>query len=87
MAGPASGSTRETDRTGRTDRTGKVSAYGRGGVPVCLLPDMEEQAAAVFRRSPQRIYGPRLTTPFGEPLRIPKPFGCAPGTRVQDPAG
>ncbi|GAA3649216.1 Uma2 family endonuclease [Streptomyces chitinivorans] len=65
-----------SDSTRETDRTDKVSAYGRSGVPVYLLLDMEEQAATVFWRPSERGYDSRLTTPFGEPLRIPEPFGC-----------
>ncbi|MBN3928568.1 hypothetical protein IQ279_02715 [Streptomyces verrucosisporus] len=40
------------------------------------LLDMEEQAATVFWRPSERGYDSRLTTPFGEPPRIPEPFGC-----------
>ncbi|MFP8887173.1 Uma2 family endonuclease [Streptomyces mangrovi] len=65
-----------SDSTRETDRTDKVSAYGRSGVPVYLLLDMEEQAATVFWRPSERGYDSRLTTPFGEPLHIPEPFGC-----------
>ncbi|SFJ99237.1 Uma2 family endonuclease [Streptomyces pini] len=65
-----------SDSTRETDRTDKVSAYGRSGVPVYLLLDMEEQAATVFWRPSERGYDSRLTTPFGDPLRIPEPFGC-----------
>ncbi|MEE1941517.1 hypothetical protein V1L54_19245 [Streptomyces sp. TRM 70361] len=50
--------------------------YGRCGVPVYLLLDMREQTATVFWRPSERGHNARLTTPFGEPLRIPEPFGC-----------
>ncbi|WP_332888254.1 Uma2 family endonuclease [Streptomyces carminius] len=65
-----------SDSTREVDWNDKVSVYGRCGVPVYLLLDMREQAATVFWRPSERGYNARLTTPFGEPLRIPEPFGC-----------
>jgi len=58
------------------DWADKVPVYGRSGVPVYLLLDMQEEAATVFWHPSSRGYDSRLTMPFGEPLRIPEPFGC-----------
>ncbi|MEU6573349.1 Uma2 family endonuclease [Streptomyces sp. NPDC046805] len=71
------------------DLTDKVAVYGRGGVPVYLLLDMQEEQVTVFWTPSAKGYESRCTKPFGEKLHIPKPFDCtldtsgfeAPGSR------
>ncbi|MBM7089871.1 Uma2 family endonuclease [Streptomyces sp. NPDC012461] len=58
------------------DLTDKVVAYGRAGVPVYLLLDMQEEQATVFSMPSAKGYESRDTKPFGEKLGIPAPFGC-----------
>jgi Uma2 family endonuclease len=65
-----SSSTREADWTDKTP------VYGKAGVPVYLLLDMQEEAATVFWQPSPAGYISRLTVPFGEPLALPAPFGC-----------
>ena len=54
----------------------KAPVYGRAGVPVYLLIDMEEAAATVFWSPSEKGYLSRTTVPFGGKLEIPDPFGC-----------
>lgn len=54
----------------------KTPVYGKAGVPVYLLLDMQEETATVFWQPCSQGYVSRLTVPFGEPVRIPAPFGC-----------
>lgn len=54
----------------------KTPVYGKAGVPVYLLLDMQEETATAFWQPSPQGYVSRLTVPFGEPLRIPAPFGC-----------
>lgn len=58
------------------DLTDKVETYGKAGVPVYLVLDMEEEQATVFGAPSARGYEARFTKPFGEKLRIPEPFDC-----------
>lgn len=58
------------------DWTDKAPVYGRAGVPVYLLLDMQEETATVFWQPSLHGYVSRLTVPFGEPLHLPEPFGC-----------
>ncbi|WP_101254457.1 hypothetical protein [Streptomyces barkulensis] len=59
----------------RPTATDVPSGTARFRAPCRTLPDMEEQAATVFRRPSERGCDSRPTTPFGDPLRIPA-FGC-----------
>lgn len=54
----------------------KTPVYGKSGVPVYLLLDMEEETATVFWQPSSQGYVSRLTVPFGEPLHVPEPFDC-----------
>ncbi|MFD7441870.1 Uma2 family endonuclease [Streptomyces sp. NPDC059909] len=54
----------------------KVPVYGRSGVPVYLLIDVQEKAATVFWEPSAKGYLSRTTVPFGAKLEIPDPFGC-----------
>ncbi|WP_030675646.1 Uma2 family endonuclease [Streptomyces rimosus] len=54
----------------------KLPVYGRAGVPVYLLLDMQEQHAIVFWEPSEDGYTKRRTVPFGDKLNIPKPFDC-----------
>lgn len=54
----------------------KVRMYGRAGVPVYLLLDMQEEQATVFWAPSCSGYTSHLTVPFGEMLRVPAPFDC-----------
>jgi Uma2 family endonuclease len=60
--------------TRKDDLTGKVEVYGRAGVPVYLLLDMQEQEATVYGSPSARGYRVRISKPFGEKLPIPEPF-------------
>jgi Uma2 family endonuclease len=58
------------------DRTDKAETYGKAGIPVYLLLDMQEERATVFWSPSPQGYQGRFTKPFGEKLRIPEPFDC-----------
>lgn len=58
------------------DLTDKVESYGKAGVPVYLLLDMQEEQATVFWTPTAKGYDSHLTVPFGEKIRIPAPFDC-----------
>ncbi|WP_329223934.1 Uma2 family endonuclease [Streptomyces sp. NBC_01485] len=58
------------------DLTDKVETYGKAGVPVYLILDMQEEQATVLWTPSAKGYESRLTKPFGEKLDIPAPFGC-----------
>ncbi|MGV9275709.1 Uma2 family endonuclease [Streptomyces griseosporeus] len=59
------------------DLTDKVLVYGRAGIPVYLVLDMQEEQATVFwTPSPTKGYESHCTRPFGENLPIPAPFDC-----------
>ncbi|MFC9683297.1 Uma2 family endonuclease [Streptomyces sp. NPDC056948] len=58
------------------DLTDKAEVYGRAGVPVYLVLDMQEQQAIVYGSPSVKGYELRLSKPFGEKLDIPDPFGC-----------
>ncbi|WP_190219696.1 Uma2 family endonuclease [Streptomyces griseosporeus] len=59
------------------DLTDKVLVYGRAGIPVYLVLDMQEEQATVFwTPSPTKGYESHCTRPFGEKLPIPAPFDC-----------
>ncbi|MGW0209229.1 Uma2 family endonuclease [Streptomyces sp. NPDC003233] len=58
------------------DLTDKAVVYGRAGVPVYLLLDMQEERATVFWGPSPKGYESRETRPFGEKLHIPAPFDC-----------
>ncbi|MFJ5557858.1 Uma2 family endonuclease [Streptomyces sp. NPDC093250] len=58
------------------DMTDKVEVYGRAGVPVYLLLDMQEECATVFSMPSAKGYKSSDTKPFGEKLAIPAPFDC-----------
>ncbi|MGW0998506.1 Uma2 family endonuclease [Streptomyces sp. NPDC002520] len=59
------------------DLTDKVEVYGKAGIPVYLLLDMQEEEATVFWSPSGRGYEGRFTKPFGEKLYIPEPFDCS----------
>ncbi|WP_181804517.1 Uma2 family endonuclease [Streptomyces shenzhenensis] len=58
------------------DLTDKVTVYGRAGVPVYLLLDMQAKQATVFWTPSATGYESHCTRPFGEGLHIPKPLDC-----------
>jgi Uma2 family endonuclease len=58
------------------DLTEKVETYGKAGVPVYLLLDMQKEEATVFWAPSSKGYQGQLTKPFGEKLYIPEPFDC-----------
>ncbi|MER6632093.1 Uma2 family endonuclease [Streptomyces sp. NPDC000987] len=58
------------------DLTDKVLVYGRAGIPVYLLLDMQEKQATVFSTPSAKGYEARCTKPFGEKLPLPRPFDC-----------
>ncbi|MEU9912459.1 Uma2 family endonuclease [Streptomyces sp. NPDC051001] len=58
------------------DLTDKVRVYGRAGVPVYLVLDMQEEQATVFWTPSAKGYESHCTLPFGEKLPMPAPFDC-----------
>jgi Uma2 family endonuclease len=65
-----------SNATRDNDRGRKTAVYGRSGIPVYLLFDMKDRALTVHSDpSPERGYLTRSTVPFGEPVRVPPPFG------------
>ncbi|MER5792145.1 Uma2 family endonuclease [Streptomyces sp. NPDC001980] len=58
------------------DLTDKVIVYGRAGVPVYLVLDMQEEQATVFSTPSAKGYESHCTVPFGGKLPIPSPFDC-----------
>ncbi|MFD5656722.1 Uma2 family endonuclease [Streptomyces hirsutus] len=62
--------------TRNDDLTDKVEVYGRAGIPVYLILDMQEQQATVYGSPSPQGYQIRINKPFGEKLLIPDPFGC-----------
>ena len=58
------------------DLTDKVETYGRAGVPVYLILDMQEEKATVLWSPSAEGYTARCTKPFGEKIDIPAPFNC-----------
>ncbi|MEU6818863.1 Uma2 family endonuclease [Streptomyces sp. NPDC046860] len=58
------------------DLTDKVEVYGRAGVPVYLILDMQEERATVLWTPSSKGYESSCTQPFGEKLHIPAPFDC-----------
>ncbi|MGW7367802.1 Uma2 family endonuclease [Streptomyces sp. NPDC054841] len=54
----------------------KAPVYGKSGVPVYLLIDMQEETASVFWGPSSKGYLSRTTVAFGGKLEIPDPFGC-----------
>ncbi|NUR93461.1 MAG: Uma2 family endonuclease [Nonomuraea sp.] len=58
------------------DLTDKVRVYGRAGVPVYLVLDMQEEQATVFWTPSAKGYESHFTRPFGEKLPMPAPFDC-----------
>jgi Uma2 family endonuclease len=62
--------------TREDDLTDKVEMYGRSGVPVYLVLDMQEMQAIVFGSPSSNGYEVRFSKPFGESLQFPEPFGC-----------
>ncbi|MFI2431210.1 Uma2 family endonuclease [Streptomyces sp. NPDC018693] len=65
-----SGSTRDRDLTD------KVDTYGKAGVPVYLVLDMQEQQATVYWAPTAKGYRSSCSMPIGEKLPIPAPFDC-----------
>ncbi|GGK97822.1 Uma2 family endonuclease [Streptomyces flaveus] len=58
------------------DLTDKVETYGKAGVPVYLILDMQEEQATVLWTPSAKGYESHLTVPFGKKLHIPEPFDC-----------
>ncbi|MGW0081939.1 Uma2 family endonuclease [Streptomyces sp. NPDC003393] len=62
--------------TRKDDLIGKVEVYGRAGVPVYLVLDMQKQEATAYGAPSAAGYEFRISKPFGEKLPIPEPFDC-----------
>jgi Uma2 family endonuclease len=58
------------------DLTDKVEDYGRAGVPLYLVLDMQREEATIFWGPYAKGYEGRVTKPFGEKLPLPAPFDC-----------
>jgi len=67
------------------DLTDKVRVYGKAGVPVYLVLDMQEEQATVFWTPSDKGYDSHCTVPFGEELPIPAPFDCTLDTTGFEP--
>ncbi|MBD9730501.1 Uma2 family endonuclease [Streptomyces sp. H28] len=62
----------------RHDRVSKPAAYAAAGIPLFLLVDRwapEGPAATLYGDPEGDVYRPLLTAKFGEPLKLPAPFG------------
>ncbi|MFD7661499.1 Uma2 family endonuclease [Streptomyces sp. NPDC059788] len=59
----------------------KLGTYGKAGVPVYLLVDMEEQRTTVFWEPGEDGYTERESAEFGEELRVPAFFAREPVRR------
>ncbi|MDJ1130469.1 Uma2 family endonuclease [Streptomyces iconiensis] len=59
------------------DWTDKLPVYGKAGVPVYLLLDMEDHTVSVFSTPTPLGYAERRTVGFGEEVPLPEPFGFA----------
>ncbi|KUO16911.1 Uma2 family endonuclease [Streptomyces dysideae] len=62
--------------TRHDDLTDKVETYGKAGVPVYLILDMQEEQATVLWTPSAKGYESHCTRPFGEKLPMPAPFDC-----------
>lgn len=62
--------------TRANDLSDKAEVYGKSGVPVYLLLDMQNETTTVFWTPSPRGYVSHLTVPFGEKVHIPAPFDC-----------
>ncbi|WP_399925336.1 Uma2 family endonuclease [Streptomyces kanamyceticus] len=70
------------------DLTDKVERYGKAGVPIYLLLDMQEEPATVYWSPTVKGYESHLTAPFGKTARVRAPFDCDLDTSgFQAPAG
>ncbi|NNN38268.1 Uma2 family endonuclease [Streptomyces sp. S3(2020)] len=58
------------------DLTDKIQVYGRAGVPLYLILDMQEGQATVLWTPSAKGYESRCTRPFGEKLPMPAPLDC-----------
>ncbi|MGX9887500.1 Uma2 family endonuclease [Streptomyces sp. NPDC002276] len=67
------------------DFTDKVETYGKAGVPVYLLLDMQEEQATVYWTPSAKGYESCSTRPFGGRLSIPAPFDCTLDTTGFEP--
>lgn len=54
----------------------KAPVYGKSGVPLYLLLDMQEEALTVFWSPSAKGYNARLTIPFGQKAHVPASFDC-----------
>ncbi|MER6143185.1 Uma2 family endonuclease [Streptomyces sparsogenes] len=62
--------------TRANDMSDKAEVYGKSGVPVYLLLDMQNETTTVFWTPSPRGYVSHLTVPFGEKVHVPAPFDC-----------
>ncbi|TKA10890.1 Uma2 family endonuclease [Actinacidiphila oryziradicis] len=52
----------------------KLEAYGKAGVPVYLLVDMQKETVSVFSAPSDHGYQSSSTVEFGQKIHIPEPF-------------
>ncbi|HTK61499.1 MAG TPA: Uma2 family endonuclease [Pseudonocardia sp.] len=52
----------------------KLEAYGKAGVPVYLLVDMQKETISVFSAPSSHGYQARATVEFGQKIHVPEPF-------------
>jgi Uma2 family endonuclease len=58
------------------DLSDKVETYGKAGVPVYLILDMQEEKATVLSDPSDQGYRTRCSKQFGDKIEIPAPFNC-----------
>jgi Uma2 family endonuclease len=63
-----------SESTRGNDWSDKLKAYGKAGVPVYLLVDMQKETVSVFSAPSSHGYQSSATVEFGQKIRIPEPF-------------
>jgi Uma2 family endonuclease len=63
-----------SESTRGNDWGDKLEAYGRAGVPVYLLVDMQKETVSVFSAPSGHGYQSSSTVEFGQKIHIPEPF-------------
>jgi Uma2 family endonuclease len=56
------------------DRTAKRHCYARGGIPLYLLIDRENETVTLFAEPEGDDYQADCRRPFGKPIELPAPF-------------
>ncbi|TDC68976.1 Uma2 family endonuclease [Streptomyces hainanensis] len=62
--------------TAQYDRAEKVEYYGKGGVPVYVLVDMERSTVTMYSKPGEQGYQRHTEIKFGDKVDVPAPFDC-----------